>query len=181
MTDITHWPARKPRATDWTPEQVATLRALAGEVPAAAIAAALGRSEDAVRSKAAALHLPLSCGAPRRAWTDTEIATLRRLARTHTLAQAAAILGRPRTAVARYASWRGISFRKYGEMNHSTKYSHATIAHIHRLRAQGLPCAQIGRIVGMTGDHVAQIVRYVTRYREMMALDAQQEAANGHD
>jgi hypothetical protein len=58
-------PARNVRA--WTAEELAQLRAWAGEMPAGEIAARLGRTEDAVRVAASARGWSLRVWGMRRA------------------------------------------------------------------------------------------------------------------
>lgn len=103
---------RTPREGDWTPEQVFTLRRMAGRAPVKEIAAAVGRPEQATHAKAQSLSISLAYVQQRSAWSSGEIAALRRLAETHTLREAAAVLGRTVSSVTGKANRERISFGK---------------------------------------------------------------------
>lgn len=166
---------RKPRASDWTDEQMDTLRAMAGKLPAAEIAAALGCDVRRVQCKAQKLGLSLAVRTYRQ-WMPQEIATMRRMAPTHTIAEVAAHLGRTERATIWAAGKYGVAFRKHGEAHHTNKYPTATIERIHQLRAQGWGQRRIARAAGMDNKHVWLIINYGARWREYMALDAREES-----
>ena len=54
-----------PKTRRWTPDELATLHQLAHRVPLSAIATALGRTIEAIRTKAAHERLPLDDDLPR--------------------------------------------------------------------------------------------------------------------
>lgn len=171
---------RKPRITDWTPEQTELLRRLAGKRPAAEIAAELGRTLSATLTKAqrAGIDLPMQPLPPDRhskgrTWESADLGTLRRMAQTHTQQEVADALGRTPRAVKRKSEQLGIAFRKHGEAHHRTRHSAETIRRIWELRQQGWGRTRIAREVGMDNKHVYLILNYGSRYREMMALDSE--------
>ena len=110
-------------------------------------------------------------GAPQ--WTSGEILQLRALARTHTQAEAARLLGRSLCSVNGYACAPGIRFQKYGERHHSARYDAATVRAIARLRAQGLSPRQIGAALALPKSGVDAIVRYQVRVREYMGYETE--------
>lgn len=161
---------RKPQPTDWTPEQLATLRRMAGKAPIAEIAAAVGRSQKSVCNKAAELRLRLAFHVQRAEWSGSEIVALRAMRHTHTLQQAAAVLGRSYGATHRKAWLEGISYMKRGTAHHLVKYSKSDIAQVVALREQGLSQKQISVQTGMSRSHASSILTMRSRYRETMQI-----------
>ena len=87
-------------------------------------------------------------------WSDRELRALRKLARTHTKAQAAAELGRTVGAV-HYVVKRGlVSFVKLGEAHSSSRWPASTVAEAVRLREQGLSVRAIGARLGVSSNTV---------------------------
>lgn len=87
-------------------------------------------------------------------WSDRELRALRRLARTHTKAQAAAELGRSAGSV-RYAAQRArVSFVKLGEAHSSSRWPASTVAEAVALREQGLTVRAIGARLGVSSNTV---------------------------
>ncbi len=172
------WKERRPRATDYTPAQIATLRRMAGKAPATEIAAVLGRSTSSVQAKAQKLGISLAVRdenwAKRSRWTPEDIGTLARLAQTHTQQEVAAILGRTLYSVRWRAEKDGIRFQKNGEANHSTTYPRSTLLHIAALRAQGMGQRRIARATGVSVPYARNIIEYRSRYREYMQIEAAQ-------
>lgn len=169
----------------WTEEEVRSLRAQAGYFPAATIALHLNRTRSAVLRKAQRQGISLMLRTIDRAaagqrWTPDDIAHLRRLARTHTVAEVAAVLGRGYHAVVRKARLERISFRKSGLLAPGTRHGAETIRRIWALRQRGWGPQQISGETGIPYAAVDAIIYYRSRYGEMMALDAAGEGS-AHD
>ena len=182
---MTHMPRRwdgSPVPNVWTESDIATLRALAGKAPTTEIARQLGRSRHATINKAQRLGVSLALRAPARAnhgqwWTTDDIATLRRLARTHTQADTARILGRGLPATIRKAGQERIAFRKAGERHNTAKYPTATVRRICQLRALGWGPDRIARVVAVSRGNICNIIYYRGRVREYMGCEM--EMRNG--
>lgn len=160
---------RKPRRGDWSKEDEAELRRLAKSgVGQEAAAITLGRSLRAVRLKCHRLNIRWGGRAP--AWTDREIALLRKYAQTHTVEQISAMIGRSVHAIWTRASKSGICLRKHGESHHAARLSTAQIAQIFALKSTGLLCSEIAEKLGVNTRHVYHILNLETRYRESMTL-----------
>lgn len=87
-------------------------------------------------------------------WSDRELRALRRLARTHTKAQAAAELGRTVGAVHYAAKAARVSFVKLGEAHPSSRWPASTVAEAVRLREEGLTVRAIGARLGVSSNTV---------------------------
>jgi len=178
---------RKPCPTDWTPEQVAALHRMAGKASVAEIAAATGRSVEAIKHKARSWSISLARqhketlergqrgqrgrrGVRQDDWQPAEVDTLCQMAQTHNSSEIARLLGRTPKAVRHKAAKMGVSLAKYGELHETAKYPTAAIERIHQLKAQGWTCASIARETGMSPANVSSIIRYRVRWRESMAL-----------
>lgn len=172
MSDWTTKP-RTPRATDWTPEQLDILRHMAGHAPAAEIAAAVGRKVKAVQAKASALNLSLAFAKTHAPWLAREVAALRGMAGTHTIAQAAARLGRPRLSVREKAVRERISFGKYGDRHHSTRFKRSELQQIYTLSLEGMTTREIAARVGMSQTHVSHCLSFRERWRDMQKIVGQ--------
>lgn len=157
---------RKLRSTDWTPHEIKQLRALAGEGKTSSeVGEILGRSELAARRKGQQLGVfTKRC----EFWLDSEIRELRRLALTHTYAAAAQVLGKTAKAVGMKAKRLKISFRKYGEANHSTIYTNAEIKQVFELRKQGMTILEIAKCTGISRWHVFDVLAYEARFRDSL-------------
>jgi hypothetical protein len=144
MSDITRWPPRKPRPTDRTPEERAQLRAK-------------GRKEGVAQ------HY--------QRWTPDDIGHMRRLSRTHTRAEVAAIIGRTPRALAAKAGELGISFLRWGERSNLTRHSAATVQKIAQMEKDGVHPEEIAREFGTTPDYVYRIASRVRRWHDIKRLD----------
>lgn len=177
MSDWTTKP-RTPRATDWTPEQLDILRHMAGHAPAAEIAAAVGRKVKAVQAKASALNLSLAFAKTHAPWLAREVAALRGMAGTHTIAQAAAVLERSPVVVQQKANAKRISFIKHGEAHHNTKYPYRTLEQVFALAAQGRSHKEIAAELSVLQSSVSSYLTFRSRYRETMEIDWRQAATS---
>ena len=117
--------------------------------------------------------------AKHKRWADSEIASLRKLAKTHTLREAAALLGRNYPGVESKAHELRISFRKYGEAHHSTTIPTANVLQVFELRDQGLTTLEIARRLGTCPQYVNAIARFGMRYRETLPHLLACEAVGG--
>ena len=157
---------RKPRSTDWTEQQLSQLRTLASEgMTWDEIAPRIGRTALATERKGKQLGIW-----PKRDqfWSNSEITELRRLATTHTQAEAAPALGRSVGSVHLKAMRLGISFQKYGEANRSTIYTTDDIRQVFEMRSKGATLKEISAATGMNFSHAADILNYEVRYRESL-------------
>ncbi len=168
MSDWTTKP-RTPQPGDWTPKQIETLRSLAGKESTAEIAAAVGHTVGATSVKASQLNISLAYAHTQQSWTAREIATMRRLSRTHTTHEAAAALGRPRRSIKSKALREGISFAKDGAAHWAAKHSREVVERIAAMRAQGHGARHIGRELGIPESSVRNIITYRVRWREFLA------------
>lgn len=158
---------RKPRSIDWQPHEIEQLRTLAaeGKTPRE-IGAILGRSESATWRKGYKLGV---FARRKQFWLASEIRELRRLAKTHTYASAAKVLGKTTKAVGSKAKELHISFRKYGEAHHSAIYTKAEIQRVFELKAQGMSQSEIAKCTGISAGHISDIQAYATRFRDSYA------------
>lgn len=106
----------------------------------------------------------------KRFWVNSEIVRLRALAKTHTLQEAAKVIGRSHRATALKAASMGISFQKYGEAHHSASIPTAKVLQIFALRNQGLSTREIAEQIGTGPNYVNEIESLGTRYRETLPL-----------
>lgn len=171
------WPSRTPQPNDWTPEQIATLRSMAGTVPTDEIAHSLGRTRSAVQRKAQRLGIGLRVRTPAtRAsgtwWTEDDIGHLRRMARTHTVAETAAALGRGYHATVRKAGLLHIAFRKQGELHNSATHPTTTLQSIWALRKAGLGPYRISRRLALPPAYVSGIIYYRSRWHDSLRMEA---------
>lgn len=171
---------RSPQPGDWTPEQVAMLRRMAGKVSTDEIAQALGRTRAAVQRKAQRLGVGLmvrtaATHAAGTWWTEDEIGILRRMARTHTVRETALALGRGVPAVARKAYLLRIAFRKQGERHPSTAHPNTTLNQIWALRQEGKGPVRIGRALDLPVAYVSGIIYYRSRYYDYLRVEATNE------
>lgn len=170
---------RRPQPGDWTEAQIATLRDMAGTAPDIEIAAVIGRSVGATRVKAAKLRISLAYFRPTpRPWSESEVAALRRMAATHTLAQAAAVLERSPVVVQQKANAKRISFIKHGEAHHNTKYPYRTLEQVFALAAQGRSHKEIAAELSVLQSSVSSYLTFRSRYRETMEIDWRQAATS---
>lgn len=160
---------RRPRPGEWTEEQVNRLRecAAAGMTPAEA-ATLMGRSRHSILTKSSRERI--RWGKTPAPWSQSEMATLHRLAETHTMAEVAVLVNRSEPAVAMKAYKLGISFRKYGTNNHRAKLDTPDIAQLFVLRDEGVSTRQIASQLGVTTVHVSKIERFEARYRESLRV-----------
>jgi DNA-binding CsgD family transcriptional regulator len=156
MTFVDNWFAanvygetRKRRPGEYTPEEDALLRSMAGKVSTAEIAERLGRNRNFF-------------------WTQDQLATLRRLAPTHTAAEIGEIIGRTAKAIERAAHRYGISLLKWGENHPSTKLTTAQVRQVWELRQRGMYVREIAEQLGVGYDAVKHITNLKTRYREVI-------------
>ncbi|MGV1048209.1 MAG: hypothetical protein ACOYD4_06770 [Solirubrobacterales bacterium] len=163
---------RKPKPNDWTAEQIDTLRALAGQVPVAEIAAIIGRPVRATCTKAYSLGIRIGTKQMRRPWTADEIKALRALAGTCSREQAAAQLGRTVSSVCAMAGSRGISFATRDGLHYNAKYPTETIHQVIRLSTQGKTSFEVADATGIPASYVRQITTYSVRYRETTNMAA---------
>lgn len=168
MTSITQWPPRKPRRTDWSPADTQYLRDMVGSTPVASIAATLGRTPGAVYAHACRHGIRTATRAARHhhAWTSGDIGRLRSLARTHTRAEAAALLGRTERSIAWQAGVQRISFLRYGERSNLARHSTAIVQRIARMEMQGHDPRTIAAAAGVPLDYVYRIASRARRWRE---------------
>lgn len=173
--DVTRWPPRKPRPNDWTPEQHAVLIELAGKAPVNEIAERVGRTPQAVRGHAAHFGISLRPeGKPHnwnQVWTPDDIGRLARLARTHTRAEAAAILERGARTVAWKAGELGISFLRYGERHPRTRYPRTIVRQIAEMQALGYTTRQTARLLRIPYDYAYRVRSSRVRWRETMDVE----------
>lgn len=78
-------------------------------------------------------------------WTPTTLTKLRKLSKTHTMQQAADEIGCSKNSVYSKAKREGISFRKYGQLHHSSKYSDHDVYLARALIDEGVPKAEVSR------------------------------------
>lgn len=169
------WPPRKPRPNDWSHADTESLRSTAGRVPTRIIAVRLGRTRKAVWAHATVHHIPLAArpNAPARygRWSSTEIGHLRLLSRTHTRAEAAAVLGRTPRSVAWQAGRSRISFVRYGERHERTCHPPATLRNIVAMQAQGYSARATAQALHLRVDYVFRIRSRSARWRETMMFE----------
>lgn len=96
-------------------------------------------------------------------WTPTALTKLRRLSKTHTMQQAADEIGCNKNAVHGKARREGISFRKYGELHHSAKYSDHDVYLARALVDEGITTAEAGRKLDIPQPVVSMYCR--NKYR----------------
>lgn len=78
-------------------------------------------------------------------WTPSDITKLKKLSKTHTMKEAAEDIGCSENNVKSKAKSLGVSFRKYGELHHSAKYSDHDVYLARELVDAGLSTAEVGR------------------------------------
>lgn len=96
-------------------------------------------------------------------WTSTALTKLRKLSKTHTMQQAADEIGCNKNQVYGRARRDGISFRKYGELHHSAKYSDHDVYLARALVDEGISRAETGRKLGIPQPVVSMY--YLNKYR----------------
>lgn len=103
-------------------------------------------------------------------WTRADKRTLRRLAPTHTAEQIAAVVGRTVNAVRQQAHLLGIQLQKFGDQNHSTKYSDALVERIRQMHDDGMAPKAIARETGVPLGSVKSFVYYRLRPTASLTL-----------
>lgn len=78
-------------------------------------------------------------------WTPESLTKLRKLSKTHTMQMAANEIGCTKNQVYARSKRDGISFRKYGDNHHSTKYSSEDVELARQLVESGLTRAEAAR------------------------------------
>lgn len=106
-----------------------------------------------------------------RTWAPEQIATLRRMAQTHSAAQIAVAIGRTREAVYDKAKLLGISVAKQGAAHHSAKHPRATLEAVFELRAEGKSAREIAAQLAISPNTVKGYLGYQTRWRELMDIE----------
>jgi hypothetical protein len=82
-------------------------------------------------------------------WTSDDIAKLRIMSKDKTMEQAAEAIGCSRAAVYGRAKAQGISFMKYGELNHGTKYPDSVVIRCIEMAESGMRKSTVARIMGV--------------------------------
>lgn len=103
-------------------------------------------------------------------WTESEIKTLREMARTYTVAEVAAHLGRTHRNVRHRAYVLSIPFYHRGALHPAAKHSTETIREVIALHKQGMSYQQISVRTGVKESYVWDIVSYRRRWTETMAM-----------
>lgn len=93
-----------------------------------------------------------------RAWTTTELATLRDLASRHSAREIGAKLGRTRRSVLRVATRHAIRIPRIGERHHLAKFTEAQVRAVRDMHTRKVPHIAIARGLGMSEGYVSAIV-----------------------
>lgn len=147
----------------WTEEENAVLTALAGTIPAAEIAAILGRTESAVRNRCKVRGLSVSTTGPRRYWSEEEEEFLISNHKRLTIIQMSEHLGRTYDSTAQKCQAMGLDSPYEGDKNHSTRYSTDDVRLCRALFAEGLSRRVISEKMEIPYQRVCDIVGNVSR------------------
>ncbi len=96
-------------------------------------------------------------------WNIDNEKVLANLARTHTMKEAAKIMGAKFGSIQSRAQMRGISFRKLGANHHTSKVSTEDVELIRQLSEAGLTSGVIAEKFDVSGSYVRQVVNYKVR------------------
>lgn len=162
---------RKPRATDWSQEEMEELRQLVKSgLSRAEVARALGRSRDTVNHKSQAMNIRWADEGKRR-WTNEEIIQLRHGAwKGMTVAEVAKEINRTFRATSAKAFELKISFTKHGENHYKCKLTKAQIQEIWQLREKGATYREIADGFGVDRSLVGHILNLRGRFRESLEV-----------
>lgn len=103
-------------------------------------------------------------------WSPAEQLQIRQLARTHTMREAAAIIGRSYWGVRKYAERHRIPFYKDGEEHRYTLYSKQEIARVLQLAKEGYSSFEISRQTGISASYIRNLRKANDRVREVMEI-----------
>ncbi|EDB0139353.1 AsnC family protein [Salmonella enterica] len=132
------------RCRAWTPEEDESLISLYPDHTFREIAAQLGRTKAAIQFRVIRLRREGRLGHKHNQFTPEQDAFIRANRHSMTLAEVAAHLGRKSSAhIANRAKKLGVSYRKYGDLNPSTKHPDSDVEHIHALRDDGMIFSEI--------------------------------------
>ncbi|EBL6760883.1 AsnC family protein [Salmonella enterica] len=124
---------------DWTLEEEESLISLYPDHTFREIATQLGRTKAAVQFRAIRLRREGRLGHKRNQFTPEQDSFIRTYRHSMTLSEVAAHLGRKsRTGIANRAKKLGVTYRKYGDLNPSTKYPDSDVELIRALRDDGM-------------------------------------------
>ncbi|EHU8502184.1 AsnC family protein [Salmonella enterica] len=128
----------------WTAAEDELLINLYPHMTSAQIAALLGRTKAAIQLRVIRLRREGRLGHKHNQFTPEQDAFIRANRHSMTLAEVAAHLGRKSSAhIANRAKKLGVSYRKYGDLNPSTKHPDSDVEHIHALRDDGMIFSKI--------------------------------------
>lgn len=162
---------RKPRPGDWTEEEIEKLRRYAKEgLSQQEAAECLGRSPNAVYRKSKSLGLPWPGRITLQRWSNRELLTLSKHAKTKTTMEIAEMLGRSIEAVRYKANAVGISLIKCGEHCRATRIPTSQIAEMFRLKEQGWTQRKIAEHFGVSKSQVQNVLTFRSRWRETLHL-----------
>ncbi|WP_430488201.1 AsnC family protein [Salmonella enterica] len=152
----------------WTAEEDESLISLYPDHTFCEIAAQLGRTKVAVKFRAIRLQREGRLGHKRNRFTPEQDAFIRANRHSMTLAEVAAHLGRKSSAdIANRAKRLGVSYRKYGDLHHLTKYPDSDVEFIRALRDGGMIFPEIAGKFEMPKSTASSIY-----YKRFTAADA---------
>lgn len=171
------FPPRKPKPADYTQDQHDRLVAMAAAgATGPQIAAAIGRSAASVYDHAA--HFRVSLGKRRAssnhytAWSSEDVGRLRMLARNHSRAEAAALLGRTLRSITWAAGEHRISFRRYGMRAPFARYPPDVLRRIVAMQEAGHSARETAQELGISRDYVTRIRARSFRWRETLQMES---------
>lgn len=106
----------------------------------------------------------------RRAWTNEEIRTVRKMAGTTTALEIAKEIGRPYDSVKSLARKRGIDLRQYGEKHPMAKYPDSAVECSRRLHEKGWSAPRISKMYGWPEAVVKTWIYYIARKNDPVKL-----------
>ncbi|EBQ4754820.1 AsnC family protein [Salmonella enterica subsp. diarizonae] len=155
-------------AREWTPEEEETLICLYPDRTVREIATQLGRTKAAVQFRAVRLRREGRLDYKHKPFTPEQDALIRAARHSMTLSEVAAHLGRKsRSTIANHIKRLGITYRKYGDLNHFTKHPDSDVELIRALRDDGMKFSEIAGKFEMSESTVRSIY-----HRRLTAADA---------
>ncbi|HAG0017507.1 TPA: AsnC family protein [Salmonella enterica] len=131
-------------AREWTPEEEETLISLYPDRTFREIATLLGRTKAAVQFRAIRLRREGRLDYKHKPFTPEQNAFIRAHRHSMKLSEVAAHLGRKsRSTIANHIKRLGVTYRKYGDLNHFTKYPDSDVELIRALRDDGMKFSEI--------------------------------------
>ena len=143
-------------------ERLQKLTELAGTMPAAEVAKAMGITRAALRSLA--YRGMISLAFEKKRWTEQEIKIIRKNARKLTAKQIAKLLdGRSEDAVTHYANNNGISMVKRGQYHHCSTVTDEDVALCRALFDDGMSVKLIAQKMELPHRYVSLVVYNLAR------------------